>query len=440
MQKIAIRERNWTLIGLIAAGTLVVAFAVLAFARTHDLKIANNTLSGIYQKAFYETCELTESMAVNLNKLTVAGGSAREALLSDIARQAQGAEANLGVLPLGSAITSSTIKYINQIGDFSESLMSSLAQGGDISDEQYSTIVQLSESAAQLTVGLGNLLDRYERGEVDFSGALLNEQDLTPISNPASEYPVLLYDGPFSDGAAGVDFKALSGLPDVTAQDAERLLKEYIGADAVTAIHMDGESALDTPCYDFSLTANGYNLSASVTKKGGKVLYLLCSDDVTAQNLSASQCLEKTKAFLLSRGYGTMDMNYYSQYDGILTINYAAVQNDVVLYPDLIKIQISMENGAIIGVEAGNYLRNHVERTLELPAITQTDAIKYISPRLSVESVSLCVIPVSLSEKMCYEIAATSGGDTYLIYVDAMTGEEIQIMQVVGDQSGTLVM
>lgn len=440
MQKTAIRERNWPLVGLIGLGVLVVALSILAISRTRDLNTANNTLTSIYEKAFYETCELTESMAVNLNKLTVASGSARETILSDIIRQAQGAEANLAVLPLGSAITASTIKYINQIGDFSETLLRQIAQGGDLSDEQYSTITQLSESAAQLTIGLGDLLDRYESGVVTFSGALPAEQDFSPISNEAADYPVLLYDGPFSDGAQGADFKALEGLGEVTGEEATRLLKEYVGADAVTAITLDGESVQDIPCYDFSLTANGYNLSASVTKKGGQILYILCADEVAAQTLSVSDCIQKTQAFLLSRGYGTMDMNYYAQYDNILTVNYAATQNNVVLYPDLVKVQISMDNGAIIGVEAGNYLRNHVDRTLALPAISETDAVKYVSPRLNVESVSLCIIPYGLSEKMCYEISCTSGADVYLIYVDAMTGEEVEIMQVVTDSTGTLVM
>lgn len=440
MQKTAIRERNWPLVGLIVLAALTVALAVLAFSRTRDLSIANNTLTGIYQKAFYETCELTESMAINLNKLAVAGGSARETILSDIMRQAQGAEANIAVLPLGSPVTAPTMKFINQIGDFSDSLMRQLAQGGDISDDQYSTITQLSESAAQLTVGLGSLLDRYEAGDVTFAADFSGEQDLTPISNPAAEYPVLLYDGPFSDGVQGANFRAIEGLSEVTGEEATRLLREYVGADAVTSITLDGESVLDVPCYDFSLVANGYNLSAAVTKQGGRILYLLCSDAVAAQNLEVSDLIQKTQAFLLSRGYGSMDMNYYAQYDNILTVNYAATQNGVVLYPDLVKVQISMDNGAIIGVEAGNYLRNHVERSLALPALSETDAVKFVSPRLSVESVALCVIPYGLSERMCYEISATSAADAYLIYVDAMTGEEVEIMQVVTDGTGTLVM
>lgn len=440
MQRAKTRDRDWSRAWIAALGALVVALSVLAFARTRDLNTANNTLANIYQKAFYETCELTESMAVNLSKLSAAGGSARETLLSDIIRQAQGAQVNLAVLPLGGEVTGATIKYVNQIGDFSETMLRKLAQGGDLSDDDYSTIAQLSETAARLTIGLGELLNRYEAGVVTFSGELTSEQDLAPISNPAADYPVLLYDGPFSDGARGDEFKALEGMDMVTGEEATRLLRAYVGEEAVTAISLDGDSVQDAPCYDFSLTANGYNLSASVTKKGGRVLYLLCSDEVANKNLSISDCIQRVQAFLLSRGYGAMEMNYYAEYGNVLTINYAAAENNVVLYPDLVKVQISMDNGAIIGVEAGNYLKNHAPRTIELPALSETDAVARLSPRLSVESVRLCVIPYGLSERLCYEVSATGGGNTYLIYVDAMTGEEVEIMQVVQDGVGALVM
>ena len=135
-----------------------------------------------------------------------------------------------------------------------------------------------------------------------------------------------------------------------------------------------------------------------------------------------------------------MELNYYSKHDGILTANYAATQNGVTLYPDLVKIQISMADGAILGVEAGNYLRNHVPRSLDLPALTEAEARARVNPALSVESVRLCVIPTDAAEVYCYEISCSGKGGTYLVYLDAVTGAEVDIMQVVGDAQATLVM
>ena len=427
-------ELFWALTALTAA-TMVVAFV-----RTHQWDQATNRLRGIYQKALYESSELTEGMAVNFNKVSVAGGPARELLLTDVIRQAQGVQADLAVLPLSGSAIAPAMKYINQAGDFCQRLLTRLGEGDSLSSEDAANLTALSETAAQLSLALSAIIQEYEAGQWPLTDRLIQLESLSGESAPAVDYPTLLYDGPFSDGATGSEFKALAGMDEISAQEAEQLLRNYVGADRVTKIALDGESSLPTPCYGFSLEAGGYHLSAAVTKMGGQVLYLLCSDDVTGELLSLSQCFRAAETFLLSRGYSGMELNYYSQHDGILTANYAATQNGVTLYPDLVKIQISMADGAILGVEAGNYLRNHVPRSLDLPALTEAEARARVNPALSVESVRLCVIPTDAAEVYCYEISCSGKGGTYLVYLDAVTGAEVDIMQVVGDAQATLVM
>ncbi len=335
----------------LASVMLLAATSAVAIVRTGELDAADNALGGIYRKALYETCEFTEGMAVNLNKLTVAGGSARSMLLSDIIRQAQGAQANIAMLPIGSASTARAMKYINQVGDFCSTMLVRVSAGGSISPEEYADITRLSETAAAMSIGFGTLLDRHEAGEInleipteDFAGDLFTDS--------AVEYPTLLYDGPFSDGADGSDFKALHGLREVSPEEAAALLTEFIGADDVI---FETESHPGTDCYEFSITTGGHSMTAAVTKQGGQVLYILSSGEVGDSTLSDAECFEIAKAFLLSRGFGDMEISYYSRYGGVMTVNFAATQNGVILYPDLIKIQISMADGAVIGIEAGNY-------------------------------------------------------------------------------------
>lgn len=441
MKKLTISIPKFPLKALVCAlAALSLAAGITAHVRTRQFEAKSNTLKGIYQKAFYETCEMTESMAVNLSKLSVASKGAREHLLGDIISQAQSAQANLALLPLGSAATAATMKFINQVGDFSDSLLTRLASGGEMDDGDFSTITTLSESAAQLTLDFGRLLERYDAGEVTLDGVLTQDQDLSPITDPASAYPALLYDGPFSDGAVGNEFLHMEGLEEVTADEAGRLLKEFIGAENVKKITLDGESKLPTPTYEFSILAGGREMSAGVTKRGGKVLYLLSMTEEDAENIGETECLRRADAFLLSRGFGDMVMSYHTRHGNIMTINYAAQQAGVTMYPDLIKVQISMADGAVIGIEAGNYLRNNRERQLELPKLTKEDALSRISAHLSADEAELCVIPAGVGEKLCYEIRAVSSDGEYLIYIDAMTGEEAEIMQVIGTDSGKLVM
>ena len=106
------------------------------------------------------------------------------------------------------------------------------------------------------------------------------------------------------------------------------------------------------------------------------MLYALSDADVVEARYTAEELLDTARAFLIEKGFGPMEMSYYSRFDGILTVNYAAVQDGVTLYPDLVKVQVSMRDGTVIGLEAGNYLRNHVERALEAPALTEEEAVR----------------------------------------------------------------
>ncbi len=419
---------------------LAFTFFAVGYAQTARLSEANDRIRASVQKAFYETCELTEAMSVNLRKLLVAGdGGQMQHLLSEVSRQAQGASGNLAMLPMGEDDIAATLKFINQVGDYSESLSVRLANGGAISQDDYSTLSALSENAAAFSVGMGNLLQRVESGEtvLDASPAA-GVESLYPLTNPAAEYPTLLYDGPFSDGRTDGEFKALKGLPAVSADEAKQSLAAFLGN--VTRITLTGEASVPVECYEFSLTANGYPLSAGVTKQGGKVLYILSDADVTEETLPAQDLLKTAEAFLLSRGFGDMEMSYYSRSDGILTVNFAAVQDGTVLYPDLVKLQLSMKDGSVIGLESAHYLMNHIPRSLETPLITEEEALSHLGGHLTAQRLRLCVIPVNAGEALCYEIRATDGAGAFLAYIDAMTGAERELMQVISDEHGTLVM
>lgn len=425
-----------------ALGALLLAALLFAARQTARLDAASARLDAMTQKAIYETCELTEGLAVNLRKLQVAGDTGQaQALLNAAALQTQGALGNLALLPVGQDTVTATMKFINQAGDFAAALSARLGSGGELTEEDYATLGDLADSAAAFSTGMGALLVRYERGEAVFSPAdgAQAEGDLTPISNPAAEYPTLLYDGPFSDGRMDGEYKTLSALAEVDEPTARAALATYLEVDA-RDISLTGESAIPVPCYEFSLRRGGYGLSAGVTKAGARVLYILCEDDVQGDSLSPDAAVEAARAFLAARGYGEMAVSYSSRFGGILTANFAAVQDGILLYPDLVKVQISLADGAVVGLEAAGYLMNHVPRQLPSPAITEQEARARVGAKLTPQGARLCVIPTDAGEALCYEVRATSGADAFLCYIDAQTGAERELMQVVDEPGGTMVM
>ena len=436
-----IRNTNWAKTLIAVLGALLAAMIVLNIQRGNALADANMRIGAVYQKAFYETCQLTEAISSNYKKLSVAGDDARAlALLGEISRETQGASANLAMLPLGEETVSATIKFINQAEDFAESLSNRIAAGGGITEEDYKIISTLSASAEKFHIAMIQLLAAYESGEKTFKAEDFEsngDEGLYPIENSADGYPRLLYDGPFSDAENTGDFEYLKSLPEVTADQAQKRLEAFVPAKDV---RFTGEDHPQVDCYEFTASVGNTSVSAAVTKNGGMILYILPENGVSEIRMKENELISIAEAFLKEKGFGDMQMSYFSVSGGILTANFASVQDGVVIYPELIKLQLSMQDGSVIGMDAHGYLRNHRERTFPEQTIDAEAAKAKISPKLNAESAQLCVIPKDGREYFTWEIRANDGEAGYLVYIDAQNGIERDLMQVVSAGLGTLVM
>lgn len=416
---------------------LLLAGATVAQAR--KIGELNNQIYAGYVRAVYEGAELMRSVETNLRKLTVsASGAQLQSYLNEISTQAQGAESAITSLPFTGEPVQAATKAINQMSDFAASLSNRLARGGAVTEDDVRNIDQLISAAVAVNAGLGRMIDKLEAGE----GIDSMEFEAIPVAEnttgEAGEYPTLIYDGPFSDASEGTQFKALTG-GEVTAEQAAQALLVYMGADRIDEIRPDGESDIPLHVYEFMLRADDMEMSAAVTKQGGQVLYVLPNSQVDGNGTDVQTCLTSAKQFLQRNGYGDMMVSYYYHYQNILTINFAATQDEVLLYPDLVKVQVSMADGSVIGVECANYLKNHTLRTLSEPQLTEEEAVDRINSALEPEFARLALIPINTREVLTYEVAAKDDYDNqYLIYIDAVTGQEQQIYQLISDENGTL--
>lgn len=396
-------------------------------------------VNAAYQKAFYETLELMDGLQLNLEKLMVSGNGAQEQLLlSAVARQAEGAQDNLSAMPDSREELKGALKFVNQTGDYARVLNERLAAGGALTADDMRQLASLHTACADLNGQLLAVLDLYERGEAvfipDIESAQLADTGEEEVE-PSIDYPVLLYDGPFSDAQSEQTLN-LTGAA-VDQQEAERRLVQFLGEERVQAVRFAGESNILSLCYEFELTVEEGTLTAGVTQAGGHILYILPDQGETEVLLSQAECIDLAAQFLRTRGYGDMSVSYWRQLDGILTVNFAAVQDSVLLYPDLVKLQISMKSGLVVGLEATNYLRNHTERALVEPLVSREDALALVRPGLQVSGVLPCIIPTDGGEAQCWEISASlEGGGRYLIYIDILTGQERTILHIVEGSDG----
>ena len=136
-----------------------------------------------------------------------------------------------------------------------------------------------------------------------------------------------------------------------------------------------------------------------------------------------------------------MKETYYLKQEGIVTINYAWTQENVVMYPDLIKLKVALDNGEILGVEATGYLNNHTQRVLSKINITTEDAKKVLNKDLDIKSEGLAVIPTEWkTEILCYEFKGKIEERDFLVYINAENGKEEQVLMITNTPNGTLTM
>ena len=136
-----------------------------------------------------------------------------------------------------------------------------------------------------------------------------------------------------------------------------------------------------------------------------------------------------------------MKPTYYLKQNGIVTINYAYVQDNVTVYSDLIKLKIALDNGEILGMETSGYLNSHTQRTFVVPKVSQDEARDKINKSLEITSEGMAMIPTEYqTEILCWEFKGNVEERQFLVYINVETGKEEDVLVILETPNGTLTM
>ena len=382
-----------------------------------------------YQRAVTDLGDCVENIENTLNKSIYANTPTQQnGLAAKLMRETSMAKAALGILPLESGNLANVNKFISQVGDFSMALSSKISAGGSISEVEYASMENLEQYAKKLKEGLDGIQPDFDAGPVDAS--------FQQAADDFTDYPSLIYDGPFSDHIGQQEPKLLAGQSEVPQGNAQNNAASFLGVTQDKLTHTQ-DSAGGLPTYNFDCGT----IRISVTKAGGVVSAMTDGREIGEIRLDADGARTAAQGFLEAKGIQNMKESYYVINDGICTINYAYSQDGVTCYPDLVKVAVALDTGGIVEYNATGYIMNHTDRGALTPKITQEEAQKSVSPRLKVESGSLALIPTpGLNEVLCYEFQCTGENeDRVLVYINASTGMEEQIFILMQSDSGVLV-
>ena len=270
----------------------------------------------------------------------------------------------------------------------------------------------------------------------------ISKESFSNLEENFHEYAGLIYDGAFSEHITNQEAKALTG-EDIEEEQAKQIAESFIGAENIKETTNLGFSENATiPVYDFSITnQDDETINISISKKGGHVVSMNSNREVTSEIISQEEADEKGKQFLEAKGFSNMKETYYLKQEGIVTINYAATQDNVVMYPDLIKVKVALDDGEVLGMETTGYLNNHIERDISKVKITQENAKSSLNKNLEIGSEGLAVIPTEWkTEILCYEFKGKVEDREFLVYINAENGREEDVLMITNTPNGTLTM
>ncbi|MCI9562143.1 MAG: hypothetical protein HFK03_06650 [Clostridia bacterium] len=403
-------------------------------------------MATIHTESMYELNSIVDNLDTNLAKARVANTRNEQVkLLSNVAIESEMAETLLERLPVDTQFTQNVTSFVNKMGDSAQSMLYSVASGKKLTDSQIATIehmyktnLQLKQSINELTANCtGKEMLKAMRGKKDN----LMLVSFGEMENNVVETPKEIHDGPFAENIKKVSAKNLAGLEEITCAQAEKLAAKYFESYNVSDVKCTGEvTAESLTCYNVTMQTKDGEMSAQLSKQGGKVVEFNSYKDCNDKNFSVERCVDIAQDFLKALGFKNMKAVWTSENGTTCNLNFAYEQNGVVIYPDMVKVKVCEERGIVTGMEGLAYVLNHTQRELGSAKISKSDAKAVLNGGFEAEGSRLCLIPVDGGEVLCYEFYGTYGGNDYYIYVDAATGNEVEVFTVIGTAQGKALM
>ena len=413
----------------------------------------NNLNNNNYTEALSNLVNYVNSVENYLAKSMISKSSEHAAqTLTQVWRDSNLAMVYLSRIPLQDDGLSQTAKFLNQVSDYAYSLSTKNINGEQLTDEDFQNLESIYNYSVSLENTLNQLSDELYSGEINweslntngntqFAQSVDNVNIFSNIDGNLNDYEGLIYDGAYSDHVNKTEKLGLIG-NDIDEEQAKNKVRDFFGNDNIENIDSNGfiENA-NIPSYDFSvkLKDKQEKYSIMISKKGGHVVETSLDREVKEEKMSQEEANEIGKKYLSDRGFSNMQETYFIKQANVVTVNYAYNDNGVIVYPDLIKVRIALDNGEILGIETSGYLNSHTNRQYKNPKVSIDEARASLNSKLQINSEKLAIIPTEWkTEIFCYEFKGKVQDKEFLVYINVETGKEEDILVILDTPGGTL--
>ncbi len=430
-------------LGLSTIG-LGIAYGCMA-STTNDYAIQ---LENVYQKNLYDLVESVNNTETKLSKILASNSSTyQKKLLAEIAQNSELAENSIASLPISQNSLADSVKFINQMGGYTQTLADQISQGKNLSSQDLSTLSKLQQSVNDMKAQINkfvkkvqqnySILDQSFNLDGDFNNFTI---EISKIKGEGVDYPVMIYDGPFADSTLDKTVKGLKG-DTLTEQECQKEVEKCFKNCAEISYSGEINSRFETYTYHVT-NSDSQVLFVQVSKVGGHVITVSGQGSTSGEkNITEEDAKNIALDFAKQNGVENPQIVWIESVNNHIYLNIAPTENDIILYPDLVKVKVDMASGTVIGYDATNYFINHIPRALKKTGHNANEFKSNLPKDMTVKNQRLVLAPLDYNrEVICFEYECEKEGATYYFYLNAENGEEENVLKVIQTDDSSKLM
>ncbi len=436
------REGNKGYGGWIAAvvslGVVSLALATTVSVGAVEMSRSQSAMTGNYRATMYELTGIMENVENDLDRARVSNSSVQQSrILTDLLVQARLAELDLEKLPCEAENDRNTTSFINRTAAECERMLAKIRKGESLSSEDKQSLESLYAIQRSIRADLNELtqtmtdkdfFSMMKKGEGALKEGLARIEEATLDENALP--PAGKMEGAGMRPHPAEEEKDNSR--HVEAATAEELCLQYFSGYHIDDFQCVGETvgrgyaAYNIQGYD----DKGNQLFAEVSQTDGTLLRFDYYQDCAGETFDIDNAERIAEEFLEKLGYDDMEVARLRQNGSTTDFTFVYEADDVLFYPDEIRVKVCRTRGVVSGFDATKYLRHHKPRKEVTTTLSLAEAQGKLYRDLEVTSSRLVLVHTATGERSAYEFLCSYGEDNYFVFIDANTGEEISIVNV----------
>lgn len=425
---------------VVSLGVVTLALGATVTVGAIDMAKTKNGVTAGYRATTYELVGIMENVDDDLDRARLSNSPVQQGrILTDLLVQARLAELDLEKMPIAAEADAQLTTFINRVGKESERMLAKLRRGEKLSEKDGETLSGLYKTGHAMRAMLDEYAAKMDDKDImgyikDGTGALADVlnglEELTLTENRAT------MPKPFEDkmGGAGIRRTENDGgfsYKIDTAQAEEKCL-EYFADYPIAEYQCVGETigngykAYNVQGYD----DKGTLLFAEIDSASGALVKFNYYEDCKENTFDLQNAQMLAENFLEKLGYTQMQAMRVRENGTDGDFTFVFVEDGVAYYPDAIRVKVCRNRGMVTGLDATAFMRNHRERNAPQVSISLDTAMNGLHKDLQVNSWRLAAVHTARGERTAYEFICSFEEENYLVYVDAVTGDEISIVNV----------